>query len=351
MAKIGESELKRQLKTGDFSKAYLIYGEESYLKEYYIGRLKEKNVNPDFADFNFHSYTGKTASLSDILSDAEMLPMMGGRNFILVCDYPFEKSAADTDAIKEFLSDIPETTMLVFWYDTASFDSKNSSRLKSVENAFSNAGSVVVLDRRSEDDLVKMVVSGCKKRNAYISPENAKYLISVSGSDIKTLMNEVDKLCAGAGGGEVTKNLINDLAVKCLQARIFDLSKAILRGDYEAAFDVLNTLFAIKEDPVSILSAVSGGYVDMYRVKCAKIAGERFDDVGKYYNYKGREFLLKNALSNSSRLSVGRLRRSLDVLMLADNSLKSTSADKRLILEETLVKLLLITKEAAYDKD
>lgn len=350
MAKIGEKELRQQIKTGDFSNAYLIYGEESYLKEYYVDRLKKKNVDPAFEAFNFHSFNGKNAVLSDILKDAEMLPMMGERNFILVCDYPFDKGAGETELLKEFLSDIPETTMLVFWYDALAFDPKNNSKMKAVESLFLKFGSVAVLERRSEQELIKLLVDGCKKRNAVISPENAKYLISVSGSDIKTLMNEAEKLSAYVNGGEITKKLINELAVKCLQARIFDLSKAILKGNYESAFAVLDTLFALKEDPVSILSAVSGGYVDMYRVKCAKIAGERFDDVGNYYNYKGREFLMKNASSNSSQLSVGQLRRSLDVLMQADNSLKSTSVDKRLVLEETLVKLLLISKEVAYDK-
>ena len=54
-------------------------------------------------------------------------------------------------------------------------------------------------------------------------------------------------------------------------------------------------------------------------------------------------------MRDCTALSVDQLRNSLDVLMLADNALKSTGADKRLILEETLVKLLLISKEVHYD--
>lgn len=48
MPKINESELKKEIKSGDFKNAYLLYGEESYLKEYYAGELKNKIVDKTF---------------------------------------------------------------------------------------------------------------------------------------------------------------------------------------------------------------------------------------------------------------------------------------------------------------
>ena len=52
MAKIGETELKNRIKSGDFSPIYMLYGEESYLKEHYVSKLKGKILDPAFADFN-----------------------------------------------------------------------------------------------------------------------------------------------------------------------------------------------------------------------------------------------------------------------------------------------------------
>lgn len=349
MAKIGEKELKQQIKNKEFSNAYFIYGEESYLKEFYVNKLKEMIVEPAFADFNFHQYNGKDTSLDDILKDAEMLPMMSSYVFIHVSDYPFGDSKNDCETIKEFLTDLPETTILVFSYDNIVVDIKKNTKWKAVESAFAKYGSSVNLEKRTESDLVKLLVSGCKKRGALLTSDNARYLISVSGSDIKTLLNETEKLSSFVNGGEITKDIINQLAVKCLQARVYDLSKAIVKGDYNKAYSVLDTLFAMKEESISVLSVISGCYVDMYRAKCAKIAGEPVEDIANYYSYKGREFALRNAMRDCTALSVDQLRKSLDVLMQADNALKSTGADKRLILEETLVKLLLISKEVSYD--
>lgn len=349
MAKIGEQEIKNQIKQKEFSNAYLIYGEESYLKEFYVNQLKKKIVDPTFEDFNFHSYEGKDVSLNDILKDAEMLPMMSEYNFVLVHDYPLDKSSSDCDSLKEFLKDVPETTVIVFWYDSIVVDVKKNSKWKSIDTAFAKAGSSVNLEKRTESELVKLLVSGCKKRGTVLSSDNARYLISISGNDIKTLLNETEKLSSYVKEGEITKDIINRLAVKCLQAKVYDLSKAIVKGNYDLAYSVLDTLFAMKEEPISILAVISNCYIDMYRTKCAKIAGFPPEDVGKYYNYKGREFALRNAIRDCANLSINQLRDSLDVLMQADNSLKSTGVDKKLVLEETMVKLLLISKEVKYD--
>ena len=58
MPKINESELKKEIKSGDFKNAYLLYGEESYLKEYYASELKNKIVDKTFEAFNFHYIKG-----------------------------------------------------------------------------------------------------------------------------------------------------------------------------------------------------------------------------------------------------------------------------------------------------
>ncbi|MGN0522525.1 MAG: DNA polymerase III subunit delta [Eubacterium sp.] len=347
MAKIGEQQLKAQIKSGEYKNAYLIYGEESYLKEFYVSQLKEKLVDLTFEAFNYHSFEGRDCSLDDVLKDAQMLPMMGGYNFILVRDYPIDKSQSDVKMLCEFLDDVPDTTVIIFWYDAFEIDTK-SSRWKTVEKAFDKAGAAVNLEKRSESDIARLLVSGAKKRGAVLSADNARYLISVSGNDMKTLLNELDKLSYYSSNAEITRDVIDNMATKCLQARVYDLSKAIVSGNSDIAYGVIDTLFALKSEPVIILSAISGVYVDMYRVKCAKAAGLSYDDVAKHFNYKGREFALRNASRDCARLTEHQLRKSLDIIADTDLKIKSTAADKRLLIEELTAKLIAAAQEAQY---
>ena len=347
MPKIDEMQLKKEIKSGDFKNAYLLYGEESYLKEYYANELKNKIVDKTFEAFNYHSFDGKDTELDDILKDAQMLPMMSEYNFVLVKDYPIEKSANDIKLLEEYLSDAPDSTVLVFWFDAVDPDVK-SAKFKKVIKAFEIAGNCVEFQKRSENDVAKLLVNGAKKRGALLDVNVAKYLISVSGNDMKNLLNELDKLAYYANGGEITKDIVDNMATKCLQARIYDLSKYVVAGKSSMAYDVLNTLFEMKEEPIIILSAVSGVYVDMYRVKCAKNAGFGFDDVAKYFNYRGREFALRNATRDCANLSLEQLRTSLDEISKTDVKLKSTAIDKKLLLEELVIKLILTAKGVKY---
>lgn len=347
MAILNEQDLKAQIKTGSFGPAYLIYGEESYLKEYYLSQLKKKLVDPAFESFNFHRFENSNIDLDDVFKDAQMLPMMSEYNFVLVRDYPVEKSKSDIKLLEEYLADAPDTTVLLFLYDSITPDVKSAS-FKKVIKAFDKAGSVVNLEKRKESDVAKLLVSGAKKRGSVITLDNAKYLISVCGNDMVILLNELDKLSAFAKDKEITKEIIDNMATKCLQARVYDLSKGIAAGNADLAYNVLNTLFAMKEEPVVILSVIGGVFVDMYRVKCAKTGGMGYDDVAKYYNYKGREFALRNATRDCAQLTEKQLRQALDVIMETDLKIKSTSADKNLLLEELVAKLFLIMKGVSY---
>ncbi len=342
MALIDEKTLKEQIKSDNFSNVYMIYGEESYLKEHYVSKLKNAVVDSAFADFNLHEYEGKNTSITDILQDAEMLPMMSEYSFLLVHDYPIDKSSSDMDELKNFFKDVPDTCVLVFWFDSIVVDAKKNSKWNTVIKNFSKAGSVICLDKRSENELIKLIVNYAKKKGCVIDNSNASYLVSVVGNDIKTVFNELDKICAYANQSEISRDIVDKLATKSLQARVFDLSKNILNGNSDGAYTILNSLIAQKESEIAILSVIASCYVDMYRVKCAKSAGESELDVAKYYPYKNREFLLRNAARDCRNLSFDALRQAIDILSQADEMLKSSSIGPRIILEETIAKLLML---------
>lgn len=344
MAEIGEQQLRKQIKENSFENAYLIYGEESYLKEYYVSQMREKIVDKTFESFNYHFFDGKDISLDEILKDAQMLPMMSEYNLVIARDYPVDKTQSDIKLLEEYLSDCPDTTVFILWYDSLEPDVK-SAKFKKLIKAFDSAGAVVNMQKRSESDVARLLVSGAKKRGAVLDIDNAKYLISVSGNDMKNLLNELDKLSYFVKGGEITKDIIDNMATKCLQARIYDLSKFVVSGNSDKAYEVLDTLFAMKEEPVIILSAISSVYVDMYRVKCAKTAGFTYDDVAKHYNYRGREFALRNASRDCANLSEKQLTSSLDAITNTDIKMKSTAVDKKLLIEELIIKLIMTARE------
>ena len=56
-----------------------------------------------------------------------------------------------------------------------------------------------------------------------------------------------------------------------------------------------------------IAGALISSYVDMYRAKAALASGERVEAVAQAFNYKGREFRLRYAAQDASRLTLAQL--------------------------------------------
>ena len=53
-------KLKTDLKEGNpLGNAYLFYGEESYLREYYLGEIRKKLIPAGFEEFNYHRSGGQ----------------------------------------------------------------------------------------------------------------------------------------------------------------------------------------------------------------------------------------------------------------------------------------------------
>lgn len=344
MGAIGEVEIKKAIYEKKFSNLYFVYGDESYLKQHYVGRIQKKLVSKSLEVFNFHSFEGKNLSLQDVFQAAEMLPMMAEKSCVLVHDYPFDKiTESERKTLKEYIAEPSESCVLIFWMDNISVDSKNS-KWKTIIGYFSKSGESVCLPRRDNRSLSKLLVDGAKKRNCNLSPAVADYVITVVGNDMQTLLNELEKMCSFVSEGEISRTVVDSVATKSLSAKAFDLAKALIRKDYQGAYGMLNNLIAMREEPIVILSAISSSYVDMYRVKCAKIAGKQPIDLSRHFNYHGKEFRLSNASRDCQQMSIEQLRNSVSVLMDADAKLKSTSLNGKLVLEEMMVRLLLIGK-------
>ena len=153
------------------------------------------------------------------------------------------------------------------------------------------------------------------------------------------LHGEMAKICAFAGGGELRKEHVDAVVIPKTEARVFDLSKAILAGNTQRAMELLEDLFYLRETPLAIVSVLIMAFVDMYRARVAKESGAAVADVVKQFGYRG-DFRVRNAFG--TRLSAQQLRQALDALFDCDRKLKSTGIDGRILVEQTVTRLFTV---------
>ena len=347
MPEITERDLKAQIKEKRFSTLYLIYGDEAYLKQFYAGRICERAVNDAMRDFNFHRFEGKSVDF-DMLSDAvEAFPMMSERTCVLLKDIPVDALAQEErDKLMQILSDIPPTCTVVLWMDTVEVNAKKNAKWRNFIKDISPYADLLALDKRGRSDLVKLIRSGAEKRGCSISPDTAAYLVSLAGDDLTNLLKELEKLCAYKGTGEITPQDVDAVAVRTIEAVVFDLSRAMFAREGARAFSILALLLRQKTEPVVILGTLIACYVDIYRVKVFSLSGGRPEDAASVFNYKGKEFRLRNAARDGKALSLQDVRRCLDILYTCDKNLKGSGMDARLLLEKCVTELMLVQHSA-----
>lgn len=341
MAQFDEKALKAHIKSKDFYPIYLICGNEDYLKKNYTDTIASKNIEPAFESFNLQKFDGKNLDLGDVFEQASIMPMMSDKRCIIVEDYKLEGiSERDFGLICDYAESSPETSIVIFLQKNTEF---SLTKAKKAADIISKHGAVCVLNKRTGNDLIKPLITTASKQGCTLSVQMANYLVSLVGDDSNVLMNELQKVCGYAGPVEITKNHIDAVAVKTDEAKIYDLTKALMGKDFDKAYKVLHTLLKSKVSPEYILGTIVSTYVDMYRGKVSLSCGGRADELAGDFDYGKRAFALTNGARDASKTDLPTLRKCLDVLSEADMKLKKSFDDETIVLEQLMVRLFLVT--------
>ncbi len=350
MPEITESELKKQIERGTFGNLYLLHGEEKYLLKLYAHRLADKACGDAFRDFNFQKLDGGGASIDEIAAAVEALPLMAERKCVSVSNLDVEaRSAQDLAKLNELIENVPESTVLVIYLPSVEIDYKKSAKWKKFLAACNKVGTTVQFKRKTQADAEKLLCAAAAKRHCELSRADAARIIEYTGNDLQSLFQELEKLCAYVGAGkEITRKEIDLLVTKNFETTVFLLSRAILARQYDKAYAVLDLLFYQNEEPVSILAVLATAYLDLYRVRAAVQSGESAMEPAKYFDYRGKDFRLRNAERDGGRFSMEMLRESLGVLLDADLALKSARGNRRTVMEKLIARLLLIAEREKF---
>lgn len=352
MPEIGEAELKKQLAEDRLCNVYIVAGEEKYLVKRLAVRLIKKAGGDSFTEFNLNEFTNDS-SVDGIADAAQALPFFAERKCVAVADFNIdEKDSATIDKLYELIELMPDSTVLVFWFPTLDFDGKKSAKWRKLLKAVGEKGSVVMCGRRTAAELNRLLIREAEKAGCILARSNAERIIEYAGQDVTQLLNEIEKLCAyalgraeGEGAPEITAEMIEQLVPKTTETTVFLMCNALVAGNYEKAYNLLDTLFYQNEEPIAILGALSSAYVDMYRVRVALESGLQASGAAEYGEYKGKEFRLRNAERSARNVRPEVLRASLGLLLEADMALKGSRMSGRIILEELIAKLLLAARE------
>lgn len=339
-----EQELKSELKLGKFRRLYFIFGEDGYYKNHYAKEIAKQSASV-MPEMNFIKLDGTTVSMQKLYDETEQLPCMAEYRAILLNDFDFAKAKADEkEDFINIISDIPDSTVLIVLCDTIEINQKKPGEWSKVIRIANSNGAVLNFEHLTVPQLKNVMIKAAEKRKCMLDLSTANYLVETAGRDFATLKGEIEKLCMYCKNGRITREDVDRICTKSVEANIFNLSNFIISGNLAGALQTIGNLIDMRVDPIIISSQMISGFCDVYRAKAISGANVSVNDAAKELGYGKREFVISRAVAQSKQINRATLNKCLDILSDTDIRLKSTADDKRYLLEQTVIMLVRTVK-------
>lgn len=287
--------LEKELKNNSLDNLYLLYGEELFLLETSLKKIKAL-FGECIKGINFISID--ETNVSQLIADIET-PAFGYEKKLIIARNTglFKKEGrrknAELNKLKEKISSylqenikiIEKSVVLVFIEEEA--DSKQE-----LYKIIDKLGIVCKFDFQKPIQIEKRIKVICNSYKVQIDNNTLRYFIECCGTNMQDLINEIRKLIEYAGeNGKIEKEDIDKLSIKKLESIIFDLTDNLGKKDIVKALEVLKNLVYAKEPIQKILITLYNHFKKIYFTKLA----EKFKkDIITSLNLKPNQTFLVN---------------------------------------------------------
>ncbi len=342
----GLVKLKDDLKNQAFSSMYLLYGEESYLREHYVKELRDQVLPPGSEAFNLHEFSGNEWDFADLEEAIDSFPMMSPRSLVMVTDWDFMKlGEAQGKAFLALIQDLPEHCTLVFHFDLLEY---RPDKRKKITQTVDKIACVVELAMQDETVLVPWIQNQrIPALGKVISSETAREFVFYCGNSMTNLITEMEKISAYAQEEEITMTDVREVALPHINAIVFQICDAMGEKDFDLAIKVLGDLFQIqeksgskkREKELGILGALSRHFRLLYMAKLSVEEGKTEASVAGILGVQS--FVARKIISSSRRFSLSWCRNAVVLCGETDKLMKSGGGEGEALLTMLLLKLAL----------
>ena len=249
--------INNDIKSGQYKTVYLLYGEESFLKQSYKKKLKEAIAGDDTMNYNY--FEGKGLDVNELISLSDTMPFFSDRRLIIIEDSGFFKTSSD--ALAEYLPLIPDTTCIVFVEDAVD---KRNRLFKKVKEL----GHVAEMKRQDSTQLARWAGTILAQNGRKITGQTMNLFLERTGDDMENIRMELEKLISYTMGSDVvTSEDVEAVTTVQVTNKIFDMVNAIVTRKTRVAMDLYEDLLTLREPSMRILFLIARQFNQLLLVK------------------------------------------------------------------------------------
>ncbi|SHH66112.1 DNA polymerase III subunit delta [Sporanaerobacter acetigenes] len=344
-------ELIVDIKNNNLKTVYIFCGEEHYFIDYSLNLIKEKYIPQGLESLNYISFEGKDTEFNEIYNACETLPFMSEKKIVVVKDLgifsrrkkddeEYEIESKKDEGLKEYLKTLEDYVVIIFIEKERKVD-KNKSIVKTINKI----GGVVDFERIKGKDLYNWIEKEFRKYNKNISYPSINYLVQYSSylsrdgnKTLYDLENQIAQISNFARDKkEISKDDIDKIVAKSLDTNIFKLLDSIAAKDVNGSLKTFNEICILNEPLPKILFMIIRQFRLLRQCKTLKESGFGQKESMERMGIGSYEF---GKISRQCKsFSYEKLDNALELCLEADEKLKSTSMNSKLVLEMLIVTL------------
>ena len=331
MGSFTRDELRRALKEGRVELLYLLFGEETYLRDLAARAITEAVLrDAPLREFNESTFSLGSMDAQQAIATACQLPMMSSRRVVRVTEFSRLREA-DEAALMRYISRPSESSVVIFIADE--FDKR-----RKLSKTLLDACAAVEFAPLRDADLVKWAKDHLKTWKVEVDDRSLHQIVALVGSDVRTLSNELDKLATAAlSSGRITMEMIDSLTGRSRELSNFELTDHLISRNRKQALRILRRLLDDGAEPVMLIGLIASNY---HRLALAKDLMSRQASKEEVFRLVAMPYSKREEfLTTARRTDAASLARSIERIAAADLAIKTSQATPRLQLEMLVCEL------------
>ncbi len=324
MANLSYNDFVKKIVVHSNQKIYFIFGEEIFLVDDVVKKIKKNVLKEGTEDFNLNVFFGQEASAEVVIEALSQFPIMSNQRLVILREFQ-DLKAKDQEALSVYFDQFLETSVLVIV-------SSRVDKRKKIFKKLSQIGLCIECKPPPVHQIASWINYLGKQQGLQLSDLIVKQIQWKVGSCLLELNNELKKLSQFLGNkNQPTTEDVNQVISESRIENIFNLSEAIGKGDRNLALILLSNLLDNGQNEVAALALVTRHIRILLIIKsglrfgfgkqelCSKIGIPQF-----YYN---------DYYNQTKLWSEKKLKDTMQKLVKTDKALKSSSLSSQIWLE------------------
>lgn len=323
-------DLDKQIRSGKLSRLYFFYGEEQFMLEDKLKRIKKKLIAPEFSEFNYTVIDEKKITADRIILETQGVPVMADKKVVIVKSSGIfgNSKSSDYKRLIEELKNLPDYLCLIF--TEKEFDKKKEKNL----DIFREYGEIVKFDFLTEGRLELWIEQCFEDAGKTVLNKEIKTIISKCGLSMRIIGNECRKLISYTGERtKITAEDVEAVVSVTVEAQVFDMLDRIAENRVSGVMQALVNLQNSGENPSAIMTLITGRIAELLTVKQLSADGLDSGKISEYFEPKRPPFVIKKLITQSKRFDSDYLKKMMLKGVNYTASVRSGALDKWVAVE------------------